>query len=317
MNAPQRLAIGVDLGGTTIKTGLVSANGSILYQSKFPSRSLEGPSAVLEEIERSIHDAMTHTGGNSIAGVGIGAPGVVDRNGVVQSPPNFKDWDAFPLASELRAKLNMEVRIENDANAAAIAESRFGAGRDYPNFLFVIWGTGVGGGIILERRIFRGPSGGAGEIGHISIDYQGPQCNCGSRGCVEAYIGQRYLTQRTIDRLKDYPNSKILQLVGGEKNKIEPAIISKAAHEDDPLAKEILLEAGELLGVAVGAVMNVFDLRVSIIGGGISGAGQFVLDRIQSSVRAHVLKHLRPEITVLQAQLGNEAGILGAAGLVL
>jgi glucokinase len=312
-----RLAIGVDLGGTTIKAGVVSTDGSILYQTKSPSRSLEGPQAVVKQIELTVVDALSHAGRNSVAGIGVGAPGVVDRGGVVKSPPNFKGWDSFPLADELRSALKMDVQIENDANAAAIAESRFGAGKDYENFLFVIWGTGVGGGIILNHKIFRGPMGGAGEIGHMSIDYNGPPCNCGSRGCVEAYVGQRYLSQRTLERLKRYPDSKILEFVSGDKTKIDPAVISKAAHDDDPLARQILLEAGELLGIALGAVMNVFDLRVSIIGGGVSAAGQFVLDRIQSSVQAHVLKHMRPEISVLQAQLGNEAGMLGAAGLVL
>jgi glucokinase len=227
------------------------------------------------------------------------------------------DWDAVPLGKEIGTMFGMTVAIENDANAAAIAESRFGAGVHHDNFLFVIWGTGVGGGIILDRKIYRGPSGGAGEIGHVSIDHAGPLCNCGSRGCVEAYVGQRYLSQRTAERLAGHPESKILALVGGDLTRLEPLYISQAAEQGDPVAQEILREAGTLLGVALGAVMNVMDLRVSIIGGGVSAAGPFVLKAIEDSVRAHVLKPLRPEIQVIPAKLGNNAGMLGAAGLVL
>lgn len=311
------VAIGVDLGATTVKTGVVSGDGRILYQNKLPSGALDGPKAVLKQIVASANDAIGHADGRTILGVGIGAPGVVDDEGVVQSPPNFVDFDRVPMREEIEAALKMKTRVENDANAAAIAESRFGAGVNYPNFLFVIWGTGVGGGIILDRKIFRGPTGGAGEIGHISIDYNGPKCNCGSTGCIEAYVGQRYLSQRAAERLKNSPKSRILELVGGNLEKLEPVYISQAANENDPLAREILTEAGTLLGVALAAVMNVMDLRVSIIGGGISAAGDFVINAIQASVQAHVFKHMRPEIRAIQAQLGNNAGILGAAGLVL
>ena len=191
------------------------------------------------------------------------------------------------------------------------------AGKKFPNFLFVIWGTGVGGGIILKNKIFRGPTGGAGEIGHITVDYNGPQCNCGSNGCVESYVGQRYLSQRTVERLKNHPESKILQLVDGNLEKVEPVYIAQAAKAGDKFAKEVLVEAGTILGIALGAVMNTMDLRVSIIGGGISAAGDFVMDAIKQSVQYRVLKPLRPDIQVLPAKLGNDAGILGAAGLVL
>jgi len=317
-SANSKTVIGVDLGGTTIKAGVVSTDGTIRYSNKFPSCAGEGPAKVIQQIRTAVQDAIQHANGAYIEGIGIGSPGVVDDDGVVKAPPNFVDWDEVPLKGEL-AKLfpTISIGVENDANAAAIAESRFGAGMQYPNFLFVIWGTGVGGGIILNHKIFRGPSGGAGEIGHVSIDYKGPQCNCGNIGCVEAYVGQRYLSQRTAQRLQAHPDSKILQLVGGDFSRIEPVYISQAAHEGDKLAREILIEAGQLLGVALAGVMNIMDLRISIIGGGISAAGDFVMSAVQDSVVQHVLKPLRKDIRVLPAQLGNEAGLLGAAGLVM
>ena len=316
--ANSKIVVGVDLGGTTIKAGMVAADGSVLYNNKFPTCAGEGPTKVIKQIHLAVQDVLQHADGGNAEGIGIGCPGVVDDDGVVKAPPNFVDWDEVPIKSELTKLFpGLAVQVENDANAAAIAESKFGAGIQYPNFLFVIWGTGVGGGIILNHRIFRGPTGGAGEFGHVTIDYNGPQCNCGNLGCVEAYIGQRYLSHRTAERLVAHPDSKILQLVDGDISKIEPVYISQAAHEGDALAREILVEAGEFLGVALAGVMNIMDLRVSIIGGGISAAGDFVMKAVQDSVVRRVLKPLRKDIRVLPAQLGNEAGLLGAAGLVL
>lgn len=312
-----KFVIGVDLGATTVKTGLVSAPGEILYQNKLPSNALHGPEAVIEQIRKSVDDAMAQVNGNSIAGIGIGAPGIVDNEGYVKSPPNFAKWDRIPLAAKISSIFGTNVQVENDANAAAIAEAKFGAGMDLRDFLFVIWGTGVGGGIILDRKIYRGSTGGAGEIGHVSIDQNGPLCNCGSRGCVEAYVGQRYLSRQTAQRIKGGEKSIITNLVDGNLDEIEPLFISRAAEQGDLLAKTILAEAGANLGVAIAGVMNVLDLRVSIIGGGISNAGTEVMESIRTSIQRHVLKPLQPDIQVIQAKLGNNAGILGAAGLVM
>jgi len=313
-----RYAIGVDLGGTTIKTGIVSSAGKIFAQSKFPTLGEQGPKAVIAQIRRSIDEVLVHAKGKKIGGIGIGSPGIVDeKGGVVKDPPNFADWHSVALGNAVKKIFKLNTRVENDANVAAIAEAKFGAGKRHPNFLFVIWGTGVGGGIILDGSIYRGPFGGAGEIGHVCVDYQGLRCNCGARGCVEAYIGQRYLSQRTVERLKSEPASLILNLVGGDVSKVEPKYISEAALKGDVLAREIFTEAGTLLGVALGSVLNTIDMRVVIIGGGISAAGGFVFDAVKKSVQSHVMKPMRDDITVLPAKLGNSAGILGAAGLVL
>ncbi len=310
--------LAVDLGGTTVKAGLVSAVGDILYQNKLPTLPDEGPDTVIGQIEAALRDVMTKGAFPLHSAIGIGAPGVVNDTGVVKAPPNLKGWDEVHLAEELTKRFpGFSVVVENDANVAAIAESRFGAGKEHENFLFVIWGTGVGGGIILGNKIYRGPTGGAGEIGHISIDHGGPPCNCGSTGCIEAYIGQRYLSQRTVEKIRKGARSTLPDLVSGDLSKIEPMYIAQAAQSGDSFSKQVLEEAGMLLGVAIAAVMNTLDLRISIIGGGVSAAGDFVLEAIEGSVRQHVLKPLRPDIRVLQATQGNAAGLLGAAGLVL
>ncbi|MEW5798615.1 MAG: ROK family protein [Bacteroidota bacterium] len=314
----QQLAIGVDLGGTTVKTGLISADGNILATSKLPTRADENPQAVIEQIKKSISEVLKNTNGASVAGIGIGSPGLIQNpGGIVKNPPNMKGWDVIPLADEIAKEFKMRVEVDNDANVAAVAESKFGAGKDYPNFLFIIWGTGVGGGVIMNNQIYRGPSGGAGEVGHISINYEGLLCNCGTRGCVEAYIGQKYLSNRTIEKLRANPNSKIMEVVGGDLNKVAPVYISKAAEMGDKLATDILVEAGTLLGVMIGGVMNTLDFRVTVIGGGVSAVGNFVYNAITESVKKNVQKPLRDGIKIIRAELGNDAGIFGAAGMVL
>ncbi|MFA5832474.1 MAG: ROK family protein [Bacteroidota bacterium] len=314
----QQLAIGVDLGGTTVKTGLIDSDGKILAQSKLPTLAEENPQAVIGQIVKTIQEVLPHAKGKTVAGIGIGAPGLIQNpGGIVKSPPNMHNWDVVPLAEEISKVFNMRVEVDNDANVAAVAEARFGAGKEYPNFLFIIWGTGVGGGIIMNNQIYRGISGGAGEVGHISINYDGLMCNCGTKGCVEAYVGQKYLSKRTIEKLKSNPSSKILELVGGDVEKISPMYISKAAEAGDALANEILVEAGTLLGVMIGGVMNTLDFRVTVIGGGVSAVGDFVYSAIHQSVLKNVQKPLRDGIKIVRAQLGNDAGIFGAAGMVL
>ncbi len=313
----QRYAIGVDFGGTAIKTGLVNTQGEIVYQTSLPTRADEGPTIVIGEIQKTIEQVLSHTK-KEILGIGISAAGIVEKKGgVIKNPPNFKNWEIVALGDEIKKIFSCTVEVENDANAAAIAEAKFGAGKNHKDFLFVIWGTGVGGGIIMDGKIYRGPFGGAGEIGHICIDYNGVPCNCGSRGCIEAYIGQRYLSQRTIEKLSRQSQSIIPKFVNGEFKNLEPIHIAQAANARDEFAKNILHEAGTLLGVALASFMNILDFRISIIGGGISGAGNLIFPAIQQSVVNHVQKPLKDGIQVLPAQLGNTAGILGAAGLVL
>ncbi len=321
MNKKRNYAVGVDLGATTIKTGVVSAEGKILDQVVVDTKAMRGPRVVMHQINFSLQETFARHKPAECLGIGIGAPGVVPGGeGTVLYPPNFADWEEVDLASAVRKAFPLPVFVENDANCAAIAEAHFGAGRDFNDFLFVIWGTGVGGGIIIGKKIYRGPYGGAGEIGHITIDYNGPKCNCGNRGCIESFIGQRYLSERTRQILqseaKNGVTSRIGELVDGKLDRIEPAIISQAAEEDDPIAREILTEAGELLGHALVSAMNILDLRIVIIGGGISAAPQFVFDAITRSIKSRVLTPHRAGAQVHRATLGNGAGIIGAASLV-
>ncbi len=322
MNTKKTYAIGIDIGATTIKAGIIKKNGTIPDQLSSDTKADKGPAFVIQQIIFTIQELFGKHNPTECIGIGIGVPGVVsviDRT--VQHPPNFSDWTKVDVAGQIHKKFKIPVQIENDANCAAIAEARFGAGIEFKDFLFVIWGTGIGGGIILDRKIYRGPNGGAGEIGHVSIDYNGRLCNCGSYGCIESYIGQRYLSNRTREILLATPKSdvqtKIEKLVNGDLNLIDPAIISQAAEEADPIARDVLTEAGTLLGYALASTLNVLDLRVVIIGGGVSAAPAFVYEAIIKSLRSRVLKPHKEGIRVIKAKLGNMAGIIGAASLVL
>jgi len=315
-------AVGVDVGATTIKAGLVDRKGKILEQYSSDTMANKGPTVVLQQIALAIDKLFKHQKKTACFGIGIGMPGiVVPGGGVVRYPPNFADWKEVDVAAKIQKTFGLPVIVENDANAAAIGEAKHGVGRTYRNFLFVIWGSGVGGGIILDRKLYRGPHGGAGEIGHVSIDYDGRPCNCGSKGCIESYIGQRYLSKRTKEIIEAAPSdgfsSKIQGFVEGNLNKIEPAIISRAAEEGDQTAIAILQEAGELLGYALASALNILDLRLVVIGGGVSAVPSFVYRAIESGLRSRILQSHKTEVRVFRSELGNSAGIIGAASLAM
>jgi glucokinase len=321
MTPPNAFAVGLDIGGTTIKAGLVTPEGGIYAHAAAPSFAEKGPGAVLAQAARLASEIARSAGGGSCAGIGIGIPGIVSADdGLVRYPPNFAEWGDVDVTGRLAEATGLRVVTENDANCAALAEARYGAGVRHPDFIFVIWGTGVGGGIILDRAIFRGPNGGAGEIGHVTIDRNGPLCNCGNRGCVESYIGQKYLSGRARAvlgaEMAAGRTSSILDLAGGDPDRIEPETISRAAEAGDEIACGILREAGAMLGVALSSAVNITDVTTVIVGGGISAAPDFVFRATAEELRSRVLHPHRASILVERALLGNQAGMIGAASLL-
>ncbi len=312
----KKLILGIDVGGTSIKFGVVKDN-RILSEISLPTFAYENPKRVLKQVETGIIQIFNKYSLNDFSGIGIGFPGVVDvENGIVTSAPNFANWKKVEVRKTL-TKFGLPIFIDNDANCAALGELYFGRGRELTNFVMVTLGTGVGGGIIINRKLFRGESGGAGEIGHITIDYSGPLCKCGKKGCVEAYAGNSYIKQRTIHKLHEYPDSLILKLVEHDLEKIEPKVINDAALKGDQLAIKILRETGFYIGIGLANIANTLDIKHFIIGGGISNAGPILLNSIKNSIKEHGVKNIVKNVKVLSAQLKNKAGILGAASLVL
>jgi glucokinase len=316
MPKSEKYAIGVDLGGTFIKFGIVSAIGKIVHKTFLETNANKGSKYVIREIKNGINELL-NIKGYKISGVGIGSPGVVQtKKGTIENPPNFHNWGKVHLGKLIKKEIGIKVFVENDANAAAIGEMIFGAGRNINSFLMVTLGTGVGGGIILNRKLYRGDSGGAGEIGHISIDYSGNHCNCGSIGCIEAYIGNNYLLKNIKSELNKHPESKILKIIDNNIDLLSTKVISEASKQDDKYAESIIQDVGKLLGCALSSACNLLDISNVIVGGGVSGFGNLLLESIESTMKKRVVKSLQSKIKIIPAKLKNDAGIKGASSLV-
>jgi glucokinase len=312
-----RLAIGVDVGGTSIKFGLVRGDGQLLRTESSPTHADGGPDAVLGRIAQGITD-MLKDAGDDVAAIGLGVPGVINNRGEIAYPPNFPGWEIVPVAERLRPLIatDLPLAVENDANVAAYAELFGGVDSTERDFLFITLGTGVGGCIISNGAIWRGAQGGAGEIGHITIDMNGQLCNCGSRGCVEAYLGQRYMTALAEARLQRFPESSLHDMIRGG-SELEPKLIDEAARGGDSFARGFLAEMGTILGAALASAMNACDLHLAVVGGGLSKSGEFLLEPARHSLRARVLKSIVGDVDLRPARFGNEAGMIGAAMLGL
>ncbi len=311
-----KYAIGVDLGGTFIKIGIVSEKGKIVKKVEIASNADEGPKEVVKQLKKGIELILLNNK-KKIEGIGIGSPGLINsKKGIVENPPNFPGWKKLNLKKIIQKEFLTLTEIENDANAAAVGELIYGSGKKLKSFLMVTLGTGVGGGIIFNKKIYRGDSGAAGEVGHITIDYNGTPCKCGSIGCIETFIGNNYMIQRIKKELKQYPKSSVLKLVDGDTKKITPRIIHEAALLDDEFAKSVITDTGVKLGHALASVINVLDIANIIVGGGISGFGELLFESLEQSIKERVLIPIKARVKVRPAKLRNEAGIKGASALV-
>jgi glucokinase len=316
MAKKEKYVVGVDLGGTYIKIGVVNAAGKIFRKITLDTFAAEGPEKIISQIKKGIYEILDSSK-IKLQGIGIGSPGVVTiKKGTVENPPNFPGWGKINLGRIIEKEFETEVDVENDANAAAIGEMIFGAGKNLDSFVMITLGTGVGGGIILNRHLFRGQSGGAGEIGHITIDHNGYQCNCGSKGCIETYAGVNYLVNRVKAELEHNRESKIWELISGDMETLSPKLIDMAAEQGDVFAQKFIKDLGNYLGSALASVSNLLDISTFIIGGGVAGFGKPLFDSIQTTMKERVLTPLRPGIRVIPAKLKNDAGIKGASALV-
>lgn len=316
MSKSNKYAIGVDLGGTNIKIGIVSDQGKLIKSTSIKTEADGGPKKVIANISKGIN-AILAKNKIKIQGIGIGCPGVVaTKKGIVENAPNLPGWKNIKLGSIIYKEFGFNVYLENDANAAAIGELIFGAGKKYSSFIMVTLGTGVGGGIVFKKKIFRGEFGAAGEIGHVSIDVNGPRCNCGSTGCIEAYLGNHYLKEIVKDELPRYPESKIWNLIDGDLSKVTPRLIQNALELNDEYSKMFVDRMGQQLGAALTSIANVLDISTFIIGGGIAGFGKPLFNSTKSTLESRVLLPIKPRVVVIPSKLKNEAGIKGASSLV-
>lgn len=311
-----KYAIGVDLGGTKVKLGIVTSEGKIVKKTAVPTLAVEGVEKSIGQIKKGISQLIQ---GNKkiINGIGIGAPGVVSlKKGTVENPPNLPGWGRVHLGKIISKEFTLPTFVENDANAAAIGEFIYGAGKKLDSFIMVTLGTGVGGGIIYNEKLFRGDFGAAGEIGHTSIDFNGPKCKCGSYGCLEAYLGNNYLVENVKKELGEIHDSKIFELTKNNLENLNPKIIHEASLSGDEFSIKVIKDAGNKLGFGLASIINVIDISNIVIGGGVAGFGKPLFDAVQEGICSRVLTSLKPRIKVKPASLKNNAGIKGAASLV-
>ncbi len=312
-----QLAIGVDLGGTSIKCALVSRGHGLVHTAHCDTEADRGPDAVLANMAGLVR-LMLDRAESPVLGVGVGSPGIInwDRTTVSQ-PPNLPGWTSIHLGDSLSPLIGTPVRVlvENDANVAGLGCAHYGAGRRFDSFIMVTLGTGVGGAIIYRNRIFRGATGGAGELGHMTIDYDGPADNHDICGASEAYLGQRFLSVHAARMARQNPASSLNDLLASQ-GELEPRLIYDAAVQGDETAREILNWAGHKLGVLLGSAVNLLDIRKLVVGGGLSAAGDFIFDAARSTILQYVTHGLREGIEIIQEPRGNEVGVLGAAHLV-
>jgi glucokinase len=310
------LAIGIDLGGTAVKVGLVDSDEHLVSHLILATEAADGPEHVIDRIVEGIEQLSASS--ESLSGIGIGAPGSVslDRT-TVSAPPNFPGWGSVNLSQIIQGRIgaDLAVIVDNDANAAALGSAYFGAGRSFDSFLMVTLGTGVGGAIIYNRRLFRGTSGGAGEIGHISIDFAGPPAAAGIAGVIEAYLGQRFLSHHAAERLTKCPDSSLHDMALTNPEHLTPLELFEAATAGDLASIEILAWAGHKLGWGLGSAVNLLDIRKVVVGGGVSAAGDFILEPARVALRKAVIPGLTDGLEIIQETLGNQVGILGAAQL--
>jgi glucokinase len=313
------ITVGIDIGGSSIKGALTEVGASVLVRSRRPTLADGSRDNTITQIHDCIAELMdaAATQGHDVQGIGIGVPGTIDiARGVVYHPPNLPAWQEVPLREIIADRWQCDVRVDNDANCAALGEAHFGAGRRYDNFIGLTLGTGVGSGLIFENRIYHGERGFAGEFGHISIDLEGTQCNCGNRGCVEAYVGIHYMMDEAIPLLRATGTSPLHGRAIEAPDGLRPHDLSKAAAQGDTVSADVLLRAGMRLGVAIASAANLLGITTFIIGGGISAAGDILFDAVRGSAAARVLKVHRDHLTIIPAELGNDAGMLGAASLL-
>jgi glucokinase len=312
-----RKAIGIDLGGTSIKAGLISESSGLISECAINTGAEDGPEAVLDRIAGLIRGfTKDHP---DVSGIGVGSPGAINwERSTVSSPPNLPGWDCINMGEALAPRIQAPLLtlVENDANAAALGSAHYGVGHRFDSFIMVTLGTGVGGAIIYQNKIFRGATGAAGEIGHMTIDYEGPFARSGVAGAIEAYLGQRFLSRHARYRLMNKKDSIMHQMADADLQGITPKMLYDAAELGDEGAREVLAWAGHKLGCVLGSAVNLLDIRKIVVGGGLSAAGDYILASTRNTLNHYVTPALQDDLEVVQETRGNDVGMLGAGHLV-
>jgi glucokinase len=317
------LIVGVDIGGTKVAAGLIDHSGKIVAQSRTAMVATDAARG-LAAVATAIEELRSRAGeGFQPHAIGICAPGPLNpRTGVVINPPNLPGWHNFPLAEEMRKLYPAaQVKIDNDANAAALAEAKWGAGRNYHNVFYATIGTGIGTGFVIDGKVYHGRTGLATEGGHVGVDIHGPQCACGKRGCIETLAAGPAIARRAQGKLAAQigsghsTSSTLLAMAGGKSDAVTSEMVAKSYATGDPLAKEVMQETLDLLAYWLGNVIDLLEPDVIVIGGGVSAMLAPFLEDIRARWVGACLSPYPHETPLVLAHYKEDAGIAGAAAL--
>lgn len=312
------LTIGVDLGGTKVETALVDADGRPVSSHRRPTGREKGPQEIVADILEAVREAARSAGDRRVLGVGVGVAGQVDpETGTVSYAPNL-DWRDYPLRERLEEGLEMPVAVLNDVQAATYGEWVHGAGRGVQELVCLFVGTGVGGGIVSRGRLLQGCTGSAGELGHITIALHGPPCRCGNHGCLEAFAGGWAIARRAQEAVASDPpaGAALLHRTNGDPERLTARLVGEAAHEGDPLARDLIRDTGEALAAGVASIVNAFNPCLLILGGGVIEGQPELVDTVKEEVPARALEPPLRSLGIVKAALGPHAGAIGAAAWV-
>lgn len=310
------LVLGVDLGGSKILTAVVDARGSLLSRDHSVTPAREGHEAVIGSILESAHRALEQAdvAVGRLAAVGVGAPGLANpETGILYTSPNLPGWRDVPLRDIIQESLGTKVYLINDANAAALGELHFGAARGARNFIYVTVSTGIGGGIVIDGRIYSGTIGAAGEVGHMTIDDAGPVCNCGNRGCWEMLASGTALARGARRRIEQGTATSILEHVGGDVDKVTAQTVQAAAEAGDGLARGLIAQTAYYVGVGLANLINIFNPELIVIGGGLSNIGDMLFEPAFKVAGERAYEQALRAVRLAPAALGRNSGVLGAA----
>jgi len=308
--------VGVDLGGTNVVSGLITPEGEILARDKRPTRVSKGREAILESITDCIEAAVKEGGISTkdLTGIGIGSPGPLNPyTGVVVSPSNLPPMTNMPLRDLIQDHFGVPAVLDNDANVVAYGEKWKGAGKDVNDFLCVTLGTGVGGGAVCGGQLLRGFNGNAVEIGHTTIDCNGPRCGCGNRGCLELYASSTGMVRLTRQRIREQHPDTVLT----DHDGLESKHIYEAARAGDALAKEMFEVVGYYLGMGLVSAINLLNVEVVALAGGLAGAGELIFEPTRRTIAEYGLKGVKEYVRVTCVELGEDAALLGAAKVAM
>jgi glucokinase len=310
----EELYLGIDIGGTSIKIGIFTSEGKRLEEER---RILTDPNASPEEVVKSIaREAANFKHYQKIKSIGVGMPGDIDSdNGIVRFSPNLLKWKNVHLKDLLETSMSKKCFIDNDANVATIGAFYLDADGKATNLVCVTLGTGIGGGLIFNKKLYRGSSGSAGEIGHITIEQQGPKCNCGNKGCIEAFTGERYFTKYTQEYLRNNPSKIINELSNGDLSQINGKMLFDGAERGDEIAKKMWVYYGEKLGILLTNIINFVNPDTIVLCGGGSKSSKYFMPTVLKEVKSRAFKSAAKTCKIVVSQHTSELGLLGAAML--